>query len=193
MISEDVKYEAIVIGASAGGIYALKNIFTGLKKSFSIPILIVQHVSVRSEGFIAYFLNQLTNLEVKEAVGGERIEKGKGFIAPANFHMLVEEDKTISLNVEEKVNYARPSIDVLFETAALAFKSKLVGVLLTGANSDGAEGMALIKKMGGLTIAQNPQTSEISVMPQSAINLGCVDKVLDLENVVDLLNSLPDS
>lgn len=192
MISKDVKYEAIVIGASAGGIYALKSIFSGLKKNFSIPIIVVQHLSVRSEGFIAHFLNQLSTLDVKEATGGEKILKGKCFIAPANFHMLVEEDKTISLNVEEKVNYARPSIDVLFETAAIAYQSNLVGILLTGANSDGAQGMALIKKMGGLTIVQNPKTSEIPVMPQSAIDLDCVDKILDIEDIIEFINSLPD-
>ncbi len=105
--------------------------------------------------------------------------------------MLVEEDFTLSLNVEEKVNFARPSIDVLFETAAEAYKNQLIGIILTGANHDGANGIAQIKKNSGYTIAQNPATSEVPTMPpQTAINTGCVDQVLNLKDIPLLLNEI---
>ena len=185
-----MKIEAIVIGSSAGGFYALRTLFSGLKKDFAIPILIVQHLSPHKESVMASILNQLTAINVKEADDKDLIKKSFAYIAPPNFHMLVESDRTISLNVEEKVCFSRPSIDVLFETASFVYGEHLLGVLLTGANADGAFGMKFIKKHGGITIAQNPETAEASEMPQAAIDLGVVDYIFDLERIIDYLNGL---
>jgi two-component system chemotaxis response regulator CheB len=104
--------------------------------------------------------------------------------------MLVEKDKSISLNVDQKVSYARPSIDVLFESAARVYQNRLIGVILTGANEDGAKGIRVIKEMEGLTIAQSPETAESPVMPQAAINTQCIDMVLNLEEIAFILQSL---
>lgn len=183
-------YNAIVIGSSAGGLQALKTIISGLKTEFDTPVIITQHLSPSSDNYLVHFLDQFTHLTVKEADEKEIISRGHVYIAPPNFHLLVEEDFTLSLNVEEKVNFARPSIDVLFETAAEAYKNQLIGIILTGANHDGAKGIAQIKRKGGYTIAQNPKTAESPTMPQTAINAGFVDQVLDLEEIPLLLNEI---
>lgn len=185
-----MSYQAIVIGSSAGGLQALKTLISGLHTTFDTPVLISQHLSPSSDNYLVYFLNQFTHLTVKEADEKETISRGYVYIAPPNFHLLVEEDFTLSLNVEEKVNFARPSIDVLFETAAEAYKNQLIGIILTGANHDGANGIAQIKKNNGYTIAQNPVTSEVPTMPQTAINTGCVDQVLNLKDIPSLLNEI---
>ncbi|MBU1368309.1 MAG: chemotaxis protein CheB [Bacteroidetes bacterium] len=185
-----MNYHAIVIGSSAGGLQALKTIISGLSPHFKIPIIICQHRSPYSDSFMVQFLNELTPLLVKEADEKELITERHIYLAPPNFHLLVEEDFSLSLTVEEKVNFARPSIDVLFETAAEAYQHHLIGVILTGANHDGAKGMMYIQKKGGLTIAQNPATAEVPIMPQTAISSGCIDYVVNLEEIAELLNKL---
>jgi two-component system chemotaxis response regulator CheB len=185
-----MNYEAIVIGSSAGGLNALKTIFDKLNQNFTIPIIIAQHISSRSGSYLATFLNDISHLTVKEADAGEKILSSHAYIAPPNFHLLVEEDFTLNLTVDEKVNYSRPSIDILFETAAQAYKNRLIGIILTGANNDGSFGIKQIKSFGGLTIAQSPETAEVPIMPQSAINTGCVDKSLTLQEIADLINSI---
>ena len=183
-------YKAIVIGSSAGGLQALKTIISGLSTGFDMPVIITQHLSSSSDNYLVHFLNQFTHLSVKEADEKEVISKGHVYIAPPNFHLLVEEDFTLSLNVEEKVNFARPSIDVLFETAAEAYKNQLIGIILTGANHDGTKGIVLIKQKGGYTIAQNPETAEAPTMPQTAINTGFIDQILTLDEIPVLLNEI---
>lgn len=183
-------YKAIVIGSSAGGFQALKTIFSGLDPAFETPIIITQHLSPNSDNYLVHFLNMLSPLTVKEADEKEPIARRHVYIAPPNFHLLVEEDFTLSLNVEEKVNFARPSIDVLFETAAEAYQSHLIGIILTGANHDGAKGIERISQKGGFTIAQNPATAEAPVMPQTAINTGFINQVLNLEEIPVLLNEI---
>ncbi|MCK9453140.1 MAG: chemotaxis protein CheB [Bacteroidales bacterium] len=183
-------YQAIVIGSSAGGLHALKIIISGFSASFDTPIIVTQHLSPNSDNYLVQFLNQFTQLTVKEADEKEVILRGYVYIAPPNFHLLVEEDFTLSLNVEEKVNFARPSIDVLFETAAEAYKNQLIGIILTGANHDGAKGIARIKQKGGYTIAQSPDTAEAAAMPQAAINTGFVDQILKLEDIPVFLNKI---
>lgn len=186
----NLPYKAIVIGASAGGLKALQTIISAIPRGFSLPILIAQHLSPQSEGFMAHHLNQISHLQVKEADHGEPIHLFHIYIAPANYHLLVEKNETLSLSVEEKVNYARPSIDVLFESAALVFHKHLIGIILTGANNDGTVGMGLIKKLGGYTIAQSPDSAEVSIMPKAAIDSGCIDKIVSLENIADVLVQL---
>ena len=180
-------YEAIVIGVSAGGMNAMKLIFSLLPKDFNIPIIIVQHISPRSDNQWINLLNDKSNLYIKEADEKEEIEQGKVYIAPANYHLLIERNKTFSLTIDERVNYARPSIDVLFESAADAYKNKLVGIILTGSNNDGTSGMKRIKEYGGLTIVQDPATAESFYMPASAIAAVQIDYVLPLDSIVGLL------
>ncbi len=185
-----MNYEAIVIGVSSGGMNAMKTMFPLLPKEFNIPIIIVQHISANSENLWIRLLNDKSNLEIKEADEKEKIEHGKIYIAPPNYHLLVEKNKTFSLSIDERVNFARPSIDVLFESAAEAYNNKLIGVILTGSNNDGTKGLKLIKEYGGLTIAQDPSTAESSFMPASAIAAMQVDYILSLEGIINLLIKL---
>ena len=180
-------YEAIVIGVSSGGMNALKYIFSTLPFGFLIPIIVVQHVSSRSDNEWINILNGVSNLTIKEADEKEKIEGGNAYIAPANYHLLIEEDRTFSLTIDERVNFARPSIDVLFESAAEAYKNKLIGIVLTGSNNDGAKGIKRIKECGGLVIIQDPETAESSTMPASAIAVIQPDYILSLEKIIELL------
>jgi two-component system chemotaxis response regulator CheB len=182
-----MKYEAIVIGVSSGGMNAMKIMFSLLPKNFNIPIIIVQHIGARSDGHFIHLLNKQSNLSIKEADEKEKIEKGTVYIAPPNYHLMIERDKTFSLSIDERVNYARPSIDVLFESAADAYKDKLIGVILTGSSSDGSLGFKKIKEYGGLTIAQDPKTAESSFMPASAIAVVQMDFILSLDEIIMLL------
>jgi two-component system, chemotaxis family, protein-glutamate methylesterase/glutaminase len=182
-----MSYEAIVIGVSSGGLNAMKIMFSILPHEFSIPIVIVQHIGARSENIWVQLLNDKCKLEIKEADEKEKIEKGKIYIAPPNYHLLIEQDRTFTLTVDERVNYARPSIDVLFETAAEAYQNKLIGIVLTGSNNDGSKGLKRIKEYGGLTIVQQPDTAESSFMPASAIATVQPDYILPLEAIINLL------
>jgi two-component system chemotaxis response regulator CheB len=182
-----MNYEAIVIGVSSGGLNAMKVMFSCLPKEFNTPIIIVQHIGSQSENLWISLLNDKSNLYIKEADEKESIEQGKVYIAPPNYHLLIERDKTFSLTIDERVNYARPSIDVLFESAAEAYKSKLIGVILTGSNNDGTNGLKRIKEYGGLTIVQDPATAESSYMPASAIAVVQMDYILTLENIIKVL------
>lgn len=184
------RIEAIVIGSSAGGLHALKQLFLGLRPDFKIPIIITQHLSPHSENYMAQFLDKLVSLNVKEADERERIKHGYAYVAPPNFHLLIEHDRTFSLTVDEKVNYARPAIDVLFETAADTYQEHLAGVILTGANYDGAKGIIKIKECGGTTIAQDPISAEAPAMPTAAIATGKIDFVFNISEIADFLNKL---
>ena len=164
-----MQYEAIVIGVSSGGMNALNIIFSALPENFSIPIIIVQHLSARSDSQWIKLLNKKSSLEIKEADEKEKIEAGIIYIAPPNYHLMIEKDKKFSLTIDQRVNFARPSIDVLFESAAEAYKNKLIGMVLTGSNNDGTKGIKRIKECGGLIIIQDPKTAESAYMPKSEI------------------------
>ena len=182
-----MQYEAIVIGVSSGGMNALKIISSSLPVHFNIPIIIVQHLSAHSDSLWINLLNEKSHLDLKEADEKEKIEKGNIYTAPPNYHLLIEKDKTFSLTIDERVNFARPSIDVLFESAAEAYKNKLIGIVLTGSNSDGTKGIKRIKECGGLAIIQDPKTAESEYMPKSAIAAIEPDYILSLEEIVELL------
>lgn len=182
-----MKAKAIVIGSSAGGLHALKTIFSFLESDFSTPIIVVQHISPHSDNYITTHLNQICKIKVKEANEKESIENGTIYFSPPNFHLLIEENFTFSLTTEDRVNFARPSIDVLFETAAYAYRESLIGIVLTGANNDGATGLKKIKKLRGLTIVQDPKTAEVETMPSCAIKESKVDYILSLEEIAQLL------
>jgi two-component system chemotaxis response regulator CheB len=184
------EYEAIAIGVSAGGLKALTGLFSGLSSKFPLPIIVTQHLHPSEESSLVGLLRREIHLNVKEADDKEELRPGCIYIAPPNYHLLIERNRTISLSSDDKVNYSRPSIDVMFESAALAWHSQLIGIILTGASSDGSAGIETIKKMGGMTIAEDPLSAEFPVMPQFAINTGAIDKILSLEKINKFLISL---
>jgi len=186
-MNETRKIKAVVVGASAGGLYALKKLLPALPATFPCPVLVVQHMSPHSDNYMTRMLNDLSRLTVKEADEKEIIMPGKVYVAPPDYHLLVEADYSLSLSVEEKVNYSRPSIDVLFETAADVYGSHLMGIILTGANVDGANGLLAVKEKGGFTIVQHPDDAESPAMPKAAIERAKPHKILTLDKIIALL------
>lgn len=183
-------YEAVVIGVSAGGMRALETILPLLPAQYDLAVLVVQHRSKTSGDFLYTYLDTLCALKVLEAEEKQNITAGNVYFAPPGYHLQVEMDKSMSLSVDSPVNFSRPSVDVLFETAAEAYGDKLVGVVLTGANADGARGLARIQKLGGTTVIQNPVESEAAQMPEAAIAAVGGDYVLSLVEIGKLLASL---
>ena len=173
----------IVIGASAGGLNALILLLSKLPAKFNIPILIVQHTSPYQESLLTDILGKRSVLPVVEAEDKMMISPGLVIVAPPNYHMLVEGDATVSLSTDERVKYSRPSIDVLFESAAWVYGKNSLGIILSGANDDGAKGIKEIKEAGGITLAQNPETAEFPIMPQAAIETGAVDFILTIDEI----------
>ncbi len=178
-----IAYKAVVMGVSAGGLAAISEILSQLPTGFNLPLLVVQHVHPRQDAAIGNLYNNICPLPVKEAEDKEEIAPGCVYFAPPNYHLLVERSGTVALSADEKVNWARPSIDVLFESAVYAWGGQLVGIILTGANNDGARGLKLIRAAGGYTIAQDPTTAEYPEMPQSALDAGAVLEVLPLGEI----------
>lgn len=180
---------AIVIGVSAGGLAALNAILPALSARLAPPVIIVQHMRPDSDDFLVRHFDKRCRLRVKEAEDKMPIENGTIYFAPPNYHLLVEEDLRFALSTAERVQFSRPAIDVLFETAADVFKKGLLGIVLTGANRDGAKGTGRIRAMNGLVLAQSPRTAEMDIMPQAAIETG-VDAVLDLNDIAPFINQL---
>lgn len=179
-----------MIGLSSGGMEAMKKLFSRLPEDFRMPIVIVQHISPLSNSEWISILNKKCALNLKEADEKEAIEPGIVYIAPPNYHLLIEKDKTFSLSTDERVSYARPSIDVLFETACEAYRERLIGIILTGSNHDGTAGLKCVKKSGGLCIAQDPNDAFSSYMPATAVKEVGPDHVLKLDDIIDLLIAL---
>lgn len=175
--------KVIVIGASYGGLEAIKTIVNGLPNNFNIPVIIVLHIGNNNIDTYISLLNKNTNLTVKEAEEKETIKAKTIYFAPPNYHLQVEDKNSLSLSTAEKVNFSRPSIDVLFETAAWTFGNELLAILLTGSNSDGAEGLKTIKMFGGTTIIENPETAFARTMPQSALKIMEPDYILDIKDI----------
>ena len=184
------KYKAIVIGTSAGGMKALTFILSNLPEDYPMTVFIAQHLHPVQDGYFVQYYSELCKLRVKEPQSGEKIQSGFVYFAPPNYHLLIENDMSMSLSTSEKVNYARPSIDVLFDSASDAYLSELIGIILTGANDDGAKGMLTIKKNGGLTIVQDPANSEYPVMPGAAIKLVEIDYIKPLDEIPNLLKEI---
>ena len=183
-------YEAVVVGVSAGGLAALVEVLPKFDINMMLPVMIVQHQSNDSDDFLVRYFDQLCRQSVREVEDKMPVESGTIYFAPANYHLLVEPDRTLSLSTEARVNYSRPSIDVLFESAADTYMDRLVGIILTGANPDGTNGAARIKELGGLIIAQDPETAEAKAMPMSVIKHVQVDHILPLNRIGDFVNSL---
>jgi len=185
-----MQYEAIVMGVSAGGLLALSNILEALPAGFELPVIITQHRAKDERALLEELLQLKCRLRVKEADEKERIAGGVVYMAPAGYHLLVEKDRSFSLSCDPLVNYSRPSIDVLFETAAEAYEDRLIGIILTGANKDGAAGIATIRHRGGMTIAQDPAEAQFPVMPQAAIATGSVQHIFTLDEIKKTLSGI---
>lgn len=190
MVVAGKSYQAVVIGSSAGGLNALKTLIGNLDKRFPLPLIIVQHMSPDSENYLPHFLDSLKKIRVKEADEKEIPQPGTAYVAPPNYHLLIERDRSFTLTVNERVNYARPSIDVLFDTAAEAYREELIGIVLTGANNDGSQGLKKIKELGGMTMVQDPEEAESDAMPRAALEAVKADHVLKLKAIANFLNTL---
>jgi two-component system, chemotaxis family, protein-glutamate methylesterase/glutaminase len=174
--------QLVVIGASLGGFHAIEEVLAHIPEAFQTPIAFVQHRSADHPDTLARLLRRFTSLPVREPDNGEPIRAGHFYLAPADYHLIVERGE-FALSTDRVVNYARPSIDVLFESAADAYGADLIGVILTGANRDGAAGARRIKLSGGRIIAQDPATAECAVMPKAAIDDANPDAVLELRYI----------
>jgi two-component system chemotaxis response regulator CheB len=183
------RYELIVVGTSWGGLHALETLVSALPRDFSLPVVIVQHRMKDSDDSLTRFLRDLTPLVVEEAEDKEPLRPGHVYIGPPDYHTLVEKGQ-LALSTDAPVLYSRPSIDVLFESAANAYRSSLVGIVLTGANDDGTRGLRRIKEQGGYTIVQDPRSAEVAVMPAAAIAGVGVHRVLPLAEIAPFLVEL---
>ena len=175
--------EVIAIGGSAGGIKAITELLKPLPKNFPIPIVIVLHRLKNVPSTLQSVVQYHTRIQVKEADEKETIEPCCAYIAPANYHLLIENDRTFAMDYSETVKYSRPSIDLTFESVARVYGNKAIGILLTGANDDGAAGLLEMKKRGAQCFAQDPKTAEVSTMPQAAISNGAADSVIALNRI----------
>ncbi|WP_394837123.1 chemotaxis protein CheB [Pendulispora rubella] len=183
------QHELIVVGTSWGGLRALEVLLSTLPAGFDWPIAVVQHRRPDSDDTLARVLQRHTTLRVREAEDKEPIVPGRVYIAPPDYHLLVD-DKSVALSTDPPVRFSRPSIDVLFESAADSFQHRLIGIVLTGRNHDGAIGLSRIKQRGGLTIVQDPASAESPTMPEGAIERACVDRVLALDRIGPFLGQL---
>ena len=181
------RVKAVVIGASAGGVDALLAILSALPASFGLPLVVVLHLSESHHSQLAEIFRTRTPMQVREASDKESLAPGTLYFAPPGYHLLVESDHSLSLSCEAQVHFSRPSIDVLMESAADAYGRNLAGILLTGANADGARGLDKIARQGGLSVVQDPAEARMAAMPQAAIRLRQPDLILDLKSIHKLL------
>jgi two-component system chemotaxis response regulator CheB len=180
-------YGLVAIGASWGGLQALERLLEALPADFSMPIAVAQHRAIDSgSGALSALLASRSGRDVCEAGDKDPIEPGRVYLAPADYHLLVEPD-AFALSTEGVVHHSRPSIDVLFDTAADVYADRLIAVILTGANDDGAYGITRVRRRGGLTIAQDPTEAEKPAMPEAAIATGEVQHVLPLDEIAQML------
>lgn len=185
-----MNYDMIAIGASWGGLHAVGTLLEGLVSAVDATIVVVQHRGPQSQrGLLELLLQEHVDRRVSEPEDKEPIERSHVYVAPADYHLLVERGH-FALSVEERVNYARPSIDVFFQSAAEAYGARAIGIVLTGANVDGAAGLAAIKTRGGVAIVQDPGTAARATMPEAAIAATAADAVLPLEEISRFLEGL---
>jgi two-component system chemotaxis response regulator CheB len=182
--------EAIVIGASAGGVEALLSILSPLREGFVLPIIVVLHLPDERRSHLAEVFARRVAMRVVEAHDKTLIEAGTLYFAMPGYHLSVEQDRTFSLSLEDRVHYSRPAIDFLFSSAADAYGPALAAVLLTGANRDGASGLAQVKQRGGLTIVQDPEEAQVATMPLAALDVHQPDHVLPIHGIGRLLVEL---
>jgi two-component system chemotaxis response regulator CheB len=184
------RIEGVVIGASAGGIEALSVILPALPATLAASVFIVLHLPRERPSLLVEIFEKRCALPIREAEDKEPAAPGTVYFAPPDYHMLLEKNRQIALSTDEPVHYSRPSVDVLFESAADAYGKRLLGIILTGANEDGAAGLHAIHRAGGLTVVQKPDSAKVPLMVVSALQRSPVDFVLPLEQIADLLAAL---
>ena len=185
-----MNFELVVVGTSWGGLHALRTILAGLPAGFPLALAVVQHRGKDSDDALVSILQEHSALPVREVEDKAPIERGCVYVAPPDYHTLIERG-AFALSVDEPVNHSRPSIDVLFETAAESYRQHLVGLVLTGANRDGTRGIRRIKACGGFTVVQDPATAESPTMPEAAASGGvAIDRMVPLVNVASVLVEL---
>ncbi len=188
--TEDKKPEAIVIGSSAGAVEALFSVLSGLPADYPIPIMVVVHLPPDKKSVISELLQAKCSMDVHEAMDKEPIKAGTIYFAPPDYHILVEPGKFLSLSTEEPILFSRPAIDVLFETAADVYGAYLLGIILSGASSDGANGVKAIKNEGGRVIVQNPKDAYARPMPEAAI-AACPDaEIMSLKQIALCISNI---
>ncbi|HEX4681243.1 MAG TPA: chemotaxis protein CheB [Gemmatimonadaceae bacterium] len=183
-------YEIVVVGTSWGGLLALKELIAGLPATFGLPVVVVQHRHRQSDNLLSTLLQDSTPLPVCEIEDKAPIVGGQVHVAPADYHLLVE-DGYFSLTTDEPVRYSRPSIDVTFQSAADTYGGRTVGIVLTGANADGSRGLKRIFDRGGLAFVQTPQTAESPTMPAAALRCVPESRVLTIAEIARELAALP--
>ncbi len=180
----------LLIGGSAGSLEVLLKVLPHLKEVISFSIIIVLHRKNSADSTLSDLFSTRTKIPVYEVEDKQTILPGNIYVAPADYHLLIEKEESFSLDFSEKVNYSRPSIDVTFESAADVFKKDLICLLLSGANMDGSNGLKAAKDNGAITVVQDPQTAESSVMPSLAIKNNQIDLVLNPDEIADFINTL---
>ena len=183
-------FPVVVMAASAGGIPALTEILSALTGVFPAAVAIVQHRGPQASSVLAHVLDPRSAIPVTDATDGELIRPARAYLAPPDHHLLINADGTFSLTQSAKVHGVRPAAENLFESAAKSLKDRIIGVVLTGGDSDGETGVRIIKKMGGRVIAQDEETSLFFAMPSAAIQTGAVDFILPLHQIAPKLISL---
>jgi two-component system chemotaxis response regulator CheB len=187
---QGVGYDIVVVGTSWGGLAALRTLVAGLPKEFMMAVTLVQHRHKDSDHLLRVLLQERSSLEVWEVEDKMPIEHGRIYVAPPDYHTLVEPGH-FSLSTEAPVRFSRPSIDVTFSSAADSYAHRTVGIVLTGANADGAEGLRCISDRGGMAIVQDPATAESKAMPEAASRMVSRAKVMPLGEIVLFLTALP--
>jgi two-component system, chemotaxis family, protein-glutamate methylesterase/glutaminase len=182
--------EAIVIGASAGALEALSVILPALPTDFGLPLIVVVHVPPDKRSMLAELFRAKCRIPVREAEDKEPISGGTVYFAPPDYHLLIEAEKSLSLSSDEPVLFSRPSIDVLFESAADAYGSALIAIILTGANQDGAKGMKAVVEAAGVALVQDPDGAFASAMPEAAIEMCPGARVMSLDAIAAYLQEI---
>jgi two-component system chemotaxis response regulator CheB len=178
-------FDAVTIGASAGGVDVLSVLLSSLPASCRLSFFIVMHIPRERPSLLAELFGARCALPVKEAEDKEPIQPGTVYFAPPDYHLLIDRGPAFALSSDEPVHFSRPSIDVLFDSAADIYGERLLGLILTGANQDGAEGLAAVGRAGGRTVVQDPVSAAVAYLPEAALNEGPVDFVLSLEQMRD--------
>jgi two-component system chemotaxis response regulator CheB len=179
----------VVIGGSAGSLPVILTILSNLDPQFNFPLVVVLHRKNSYDNALSELLSQKAKIRVKEIEDKDPILPGVVYVAPADYHLLIEKEKIFSLDFSERINYSRPSIDVTCESAALCYRDQLIAILLSGANSDGTQGLELVQELGGTTIVQDPKTAEFPYMPQNAVSKLSVNYILEPVQVSTFLNT----
>jgi two-component system, chemotaxis family, protein-glutamate methylesterase/glutaminase len=180
-------FDVVAMAASAGGLGALGRVLADLPCAFPAPFVVVQHLDPRHRSLMAEILGRRTQLRVKQAQDGDYLAPATVYVAPPDRHLLVNPDGSLSLSQSELVHFVRPSADLLFESVAASYKDRAIAVVLTGTGSDGTMGVKAIKKMGGVVIAQDEESSDFFGMPGAAIQTGSVDFILPLGEIPSTL------